>query len=80
MSIEEVIGLAIAEYGVLFKSSAGFEVKVGSDDGGRTMDFFVSGSGNAETLRTKLPNEYHGYRSVVIYTYKPDYELNDEKF
>lgn len=80
MNIEEIIDLALAEYGPLFKPTDEFEVKIGSDDGGRTIDFFVVGPENAEILRSKLPNKYHGYRSVVVYRYEPDYELNDEEF
>ena len=80
MNIEEIIDLAITEYGVLFGASDKFEVKLGSDDGGRTIDFLVSGLENAEALRSKVPNEYHGYRSVVIFSYEPEYELNDKEF
>ena len=33
-------------------------------------------------LRNKLPDMFNGYRTVVVYNYEPDYELNedDERF
>jgi len=54
------------------------DIKFGSDDGGKTLDFFVDGDIAAKTLRELVPNTYNGYRTVIVYSYVPDYELNDE--
>ena len=80
LSPDEVIDLAYSEFGRFFDAADEFEVKIGSDDGGRTLDFIVEGSENAVYLRTEVPPKYNGYRTVIIYRYDPPYELStDEK-
>jgi hypothetical protein len=78
MTLEEVIDLAHSEYSTMFTPEVNFEVTRGSDDGGKSLDFFVAGEENAVLLRDKLPDMYNGYRTVVIYSYEPDYEMNED--
>ncbi len=82
MTLEEVIDLAYSKYSTLFESKDSLEVLRGSDDGGKTLDFKVVGDEHATLLRNKLPDMFNGYRTVVVYNYEPDYELNedDERF
>jgi len=67
MTEEEVINLAYAEYEPKFDATAEFQVKIKSDDGGKTIDFFVVGEENAEYLRDELKQTYNGYRTIVVY-------------
>tara|TARA_B100000925_G_C22005034_1_gene473235 strand:+ start:2085 stop:2354 length:270 start_codon:yes stop_codon:yes gene_type:complete len=76
---DEVVELAYSEFGRLFDAADEFEVKIGSDDGGRTLDLMVIGSENATLLRTEVPPRYNGYRTVIVYRYDPPYELNTEE-
>ena len=72
MTLEEVIDLAYSEYSSLFESKDSLEILRGSDDGGKTLDFKVTGEEDATNLRNKLPEMFNGYRTVVIYSYEPD--------
>jgi len=80
MTVEEVIDLAYSEYSSMLKSGDSLEIIRGTDDGGKSLDFIVVGDENATLLRNALPNTYNGYRTVVVYSYEPEYELNDEEF
>ena len=78
MTLEEVIVLAYAEFSGLFESKDSLEILRGSDDGGKTLDFKVAGDDHAAMLRNKLPYMFNGYGTVVIFSYEPDYELNED--
>ena len=78
MTPEEVVELAYSEFGKNFDAADEFEVKIGSDDGGRTLDLKIIGEENASFLRTAVPPRYNGYRTVIMYRYDPPYELNKD--
>jgi hypothetical protein len=79
MTTEEIINLAFADFEPHLNPNSTIEdIKFGSDDGGKTLDFFVDGDDAAKVLRELVPNTYNGHRTVIIYSYTPDYELNDE--
>jgi len=78
MNTEEIIELAYSEIGALLGADAELEVKLGTDDGGRTLDFHVIGDENATIVRKEITNFYHGFRTIIIFSYEPDYELNEE--
>jgi len=78
MNTEEIIELAYSDIGALLTDTSELEVKIGTDDGGRTLDFYVVGEEDATTIRKEITNFYHGFRTIVIYSYEPDYELNEE--
>lgn len=79
MKPDEVIELAYSEFGKHFDAEDEFEVKFGSDDGGKTLDFIITGSENASLLRTEVPTKYNGHRTVIIYRYDPPYELSTDE-
>lgn len=74
MTPDEVVDLAYSEFGKNFDAADELEVKIGSDDGGRTLDFLIVGEDNANFLRKEVPPNYNGFRTVIIYRYEPLYE------
>ena len=78
MTNEEIVVLALSEYGKLFKASEKFDVKISYDDGGRLLEFYIEGEDNAQMLRETLPRKYNGILTIVVYRYEPDYELSYE--
>ena len=78
MNTEEIIELAYSEIGALLGDKAELEIRLGTDDGGRTLDFHLIGEDNAATVRREISNFYHGFRTIIIFSYEPDYELNEE--
>ena len=79
ITTEEIISLALAEYAPMFAATARLDVVVSYDDGGKTLDFHIEGEENATFLRKEVPNSYNGYRTIVIYSPEPDYELGTER-
>tara|TARA_B100000927_G_scaffold227350_1_gene187061 strand:+ start:407 stop:676 length:270 start_codon:yes stop_codon:yes gene_type:complete len=80
MTPDEIINLAISEFGKFFDVADEFNVKIGSDDGGRTLDLMINGAENATFLRGEVPPKYNGFRTVVMYRYTPLYEVNDGEY
>jgi len=77
MTLDQIIDLAYTEYEESLPDSANLEIKIGSDDGGRLIEFHVEGKKNAEQLREELPPKYKKMRTIVIYRYEPDPSLED---
>ncbi|MEE9410731.1 MAG: hypothetical protein V3V41_07370 [Candidatus Heimdallarchaeota archaeon] len=77
MTLDEIIELAHAEYEPQLPRDAELEVKIASDDGGRLIEFRVYGEKNAKLLREELPPRYNTMRTVVMYTYDREPELED---
>jgi hypothetical protein len=69
--------LAYSEYTPRLPKSARLEIKVSSDDGGRVIEFFVEGEVNARMLREDLPPNYNKMRTIVIYRYDREPDLED---
>lgn len=77
MTPDEVIELAYSEFGKNFDAADEFNIKIGSDDGGRTLDLMINGEDNANFLRQEVPPNYNGFRTVIIYRYEPLYEVGN---
>ena len=77
MTLKEVVDLAYSEYTPRLPKSARLEIKVSSDDGGRVIEFFVEGEVNARMLREDLPPNYNKMRTIVIYRYDREPDLED---
>ncbi len=77
MTPDEIKDLAHSEFGKFFDAADEFDVKIGSDDGGRTLDLMIKGADNANFLRKEVPPNYNGFRTVILYRYEPLYEVGD---
>ena len=77
MTHEEVVEHAYSEYKPRLPRDAELEIKITSDDGGRLIEFRVYGETNAKMLREDLPPNYNNMRTVVIYSYNREPELED---
>ena len=77
MTLSQIVELAYSEYGPVVPDSAELEIKIGSDDGGRLIEFVVHGQANAKILREDLPPNYNKMRTVVIYKYDREPTLED---
>lgn len=74
---DEIVELAYSEYQPRLPRDAELEVKISSDDGGRLIEFKVYGETNAKMLREDLPPNYNKMRTVVVYRYDREPELED---
>jgi len=77
MTLEEVVDLAYSEYKPRLPKSAKLEIKISSDDGGRLIEFIVQGEDNAKMLREDLPPKYNNMRTIVMYHYDREPDLED---
>jgi ribosomal protein S6E (S10) len=77
MTMDEIVEMAYSEYSSKLPNAAELEIKIGSDDGGRLMEFVVYGQENAKILREDLPPNYNKMRTVVIYRYDREPDLED---
>jgi len=77
MTLDEVVEHAYSEYKPRLPRDAELEIKITSDDGGRLIEFRVYGETNAKMLREDLPPNYNNMRTVVIYSYNREPELED---
>ena len=77
MTPDEIIELAYSEYEPRLPKDAELEVKIASDDGGRLIEFRVYGEKYAQMLREDLPPKYNKMRTVVMYRYDREPELED---
>ena len=77
MTHDEVVEHAYSEYKPRLPRDAELEIKITSDDGGRLIEFRVYGETNAKMLREDLPPNYNNMRTVVIYSYNREPELED---
>jgi len=77
MTLDEVVEHAYSEYKPRLPRDAELEIKITSDDGGRLIEFKVYGETNAKILREDLPPNYNNMRTVVIYSYNREPELED---
>ena len=77
MTLDQIVELAYSEYELSIPDSAELEIKIGSDDGGRLIEFIVYGEENAKVLREELPPNYNKMRTVVIYKYDREPTLGD---
>ena len=77
MTLDEVVEHAYSEYKPRLPRDAELEIKITSDDGGRLIEFKVYGETNAKMLREDLPPNYNNMRTVVIYSYNREPELED---
>jgi hypothetical protein len=80
MTLKEVVDLAYSEYKSRLPKSAKLEIKISSDDHGRLMEFIVHGEDNAKMLRDDLPSNYNKMRTIVIYHYDREPDLEDFLF
>ena len=77
LTLKEIVDLAYSEYTPRLPRSANLKIKVSSDDGGRLIEFFVDGEDNATMLREDLPPNYNKMRTIVIYRYDREPDLED---
>ncbi len=77
MTPDEIVELAYSEYESRLPRDAELEIKISSDDGGRLIEFKVYGESNAKMLREDLPPNYKKMRTVVMYSYNREPELED---
>ena len=77
MTTKDIIKMAYSEYESRLPKSAELKIKIGSDDGGRLIEFFVQGKENAKMLREDLPPNYNDMRTVVIFRHREEVELED---
>lgn len=77
LTLKEIVDLAYSEYTPRLPKSANLKIKVSSDDGGRLIEFFVDGEDSAKMLREDLPPNYNEMRTIVIYSYEEDPDLED---
>ena len=77
MTTKDIIKMAYSEYESRLPKSAELAIKIGSDDGGRLIEFFVEGEENAKMIREDLPPKYYNMRTVVMFRHKEAVELED---
>tara|TARA_R110000824_G_scaffold100221_1_gene238318 strand:+ start:2935 stop:3186 length:252 start_codon:yes stop_codon:yes gene_type:complete len=79
MTIKEIVELAYSEFKPLLPITAELKIKLGSDDGGRQIEFIVNGKENAQILRNKIEPKYNNMRTIVIYSYDREPDLEDSQ-
>ena len=54
--------------------SKDYKHRIGTDDGGKTLEVYDVPKEHAHRVRKKIPMRYNGFRTIVFYKWREDEE------